>query len=209
MKPDNNWKRKWERMFPVSCTMHLSCTAPLPQFSRHTDLHRNSSFPAQLWGQGSSAACSPLTCALPSQNHCSGVQAFISKTKMRVGIQPGPIKGRVQKPPLHNCLWEVSTPAQTTGFMLCWEHTTRGGCSNTLMGLIHTDTKFFTNSAKITFLYLLHLCLGLVGSSHGEGWDLKHCKDLEWKATVNLVIVNYSYHAIVTAFLSCKLRSPV
>lgn len=129
MNPDNNPKRKWERMFPMSCKTHLSRTALLLQLSRHTDLHTNSLIPSS--GSGASApllACSPLTCAL--SNHCSGVQAFISKTKMRVEIQPVPIKGPAQKPPLCDCLREISTPhVQSTSFMLCWEYTTQGGCT--------------------------------------------------------------------------------
>lgn len=139
MNPDNNPKRKWERMFPMSCKMHLSCTALLLQLCRPTDLHTNSFIPSS--GSGGSApllACSPLTCAL--SNHCSGVQTFIPKTKTRVEIQPVPIKGPAEKPPLRNCLRKRSTPhVQTTSFMLCWEYTTHGGCI-TLRWISYTES---------------------------------------------------------------------
>lgn len=82
MNPDNN-KRKWERMFSKSCKMHLPCTTALLQLCRHPELHTNSLIPSS----GASApllACSPLTCAL--SNHCSGVPASTSKTRMKVGI---------------------------------------------------------------------------------------------------------------------------
>lgn len=153
MNPDNNPKRKWERMFPMSCKMHLSCTALLLQLCRPTDLHTNSFIPSS--GSGGSApllACSPLTCAL--SNHCSGVQTFIPKTKTRVEIQPVPIKGPAEKPPLRNCLRKRSTYSSCSDHKFhallgihntWWMH-------NTPMDLIHRVIKFFTRTSRGTFL---------------------------------------------------------
>lgn len=80
MNEDNNRERKRERLFLVSCKMHLSCTKLLLQLYRHMGLHSNGLISSS--GSGVSAsflACSALNCTL--SNHHLGVQLSSPKPR--------------------------------------------------------------------------------------------------------------------------------